>query len=237
MTNMDRYVTNKNMYRNLSSKKTINLLPMYDFYFTHSVVGGEKTLYKILKDGYLRPGKTVDHKNILSTGDLEYVFANINFSRRSRAQPGGDLNNVDVIGNISLQFSPMLLFDQQDTGIIFNRGWFAGPVDTSIWINGSDSLEQKYNKLNQIKEYLKNPTFYPKKLIQDSGYRAHEIMINKPIPLNQYMISINMVGANKYRNRIHKIIEKKYPNVKILECEKDMYGLSIAPSLKNIVNK
>jgi hypothetical protein len=68
-----------------------------DFYFTHSVAGGAKTLYTILKDGYLRPGKDVNHANILSTGELKHIYGNINFS---------DLNNVDIIGNVSLQFSP-----------------------------------------------------------------------------------------------------------------------------------
>lgn len=227
---MDEYTTNKNMYIDLirmtyGKKSLITMFggmiddPRNNFYFTHSVAGGEKVLYTIIKDGFLRPGKDIKHPNIRSPGDLAYVYGNINFS---------DLNNLDTIFNVCLLFSPRLIFDY---GIIFNRGWFKYPRDTSIRIHESDSLEEKYNKLNQIKEYLKNPTFYPFKV---SGYMAHEVMIDRQIPLGEYLMAVNCVCSKKYKKRIHKIINKKYPNVKILDCPKDQYGLSIAPSLNDI---
>ena len=190
-----------------------------NFYFTHSVAGGEKVLYTILKDGYLRPGKDVKHANIYSPGDLEHVYGNINFS---------DLNNIDLIGNVSLQFSPQLMFDY---GMIFNKGWFKYPYDSSIQIHESDTMEEKYKKLNEMKEYVKNPTFYPFKI---SGYMAHEIMIDRAIPLNKYLISINCVCSKKYKKKISKIIKIKYPGVKLLNCVMDD-GYSLPPSLKDIL--
>ncbi len=240
---MDTYKFNKKMYLCLDmvrhDKYNLNtiighdhnnqLIGGYDskndFYITHSVASGEKTLFEILKDGYLRPGKEIHHANILSSGGLENIYANINFC---------DLKNIEYIGNVSLQFSSQLIFD---FGIIFNRGWFMYPRDTSIWIHESDTLAVKYNKLNEIKEYLKNPTFYPKFLIEYSGYIAHEIMIDRPIPLDKYLISINCVCSKKYKNKISKIIRLKYQGVKILDCVLDEYGYSISPSLKDIIEK
>ena len=199
--------------------------PNKNFYFTHSVANDDLTvLYAILKDGYLRPGKDIKHANIRSPGDLEYIYGNLNFS---------DLNNIDILNNVSLQFSPELIFDY---GMIFNRGWFKYPYDTSIWIHESDTLEEKYRKLDEVKEYIKNPTFYPFKV---SGYKAHEIMIDRPIPLNKYLISVNRDWnyPKKYKKMIDKIIRSKYPGVKILDCPKDEKGYTIPPSLDDIIGK
>ena len=103
---IDTYKNNKKMYICINQLYGGND-SKNNFYVTHSVSGGEKTLYTILKDGFLRPGKDIKHANILSTGQLEHVYGNINFC---------DLNNIDNIGNVSLQFSSKLLFD---FGIIF----------------------------------------------------------------------------------------------------------------------
>lgn len=227
MASKNCYLMNKSMYKNMPHYENNRLFggdwSKEDFYFTHSVAGGEKVLYTILKNGFLKPGKYVDHTNILSSDDLEHVYGNINFN---------DLNNIDIIGSVSLQFSPKLIFDY---GMIFNRGWFKYPRETSIFIHESDTLEEKIKKLDEVKEYLKNPTFYPKFLIEGSGYRAHEIMIDQQIPLSKYLISVNCVCSKKYNKKIKKIIKSKYPNVKILNCVKDEKGYSISPSLSDII--
>jgi hypothetical protein len=243
MTTIDTYMVNKRMYLDLNKlcdkKDTIEMIknsnlsnyvlghglsggcadlpkdPRNDFYFTHMVVGGEKVLRTILEDGFLRPGKDVTHSHILSANKLDHIYGNINFGRRSGsgAQPWGDLNNIENMHNTSLQFSPQLILDY---GIIFNRGW-GGITDHSIVIHGSDQLEEKYNKLNKIKEYLKNPSFYPFKV---SGQNEHEILIDRVIPLNEYLISVycETTCSKKNKRRIKKIIEEKYPDAKMLSC-------------------
>lgn len=79
-----------------------------------------------MHDGYLRPGKDVEHQHILSQDDLEYIYGSINF---------GDLNNIDVLENVSLLLHPQLVYDY---GIIFNKGWFAHPYESSIYVHASD---------------------------------------------------------------------------------------------------
>lgn len=222
--NEKTYKLNKKMYNKL---QMLEIESINDFYITHSTTGYE-TLYNILKDGYLRPGSDIDHKHILAPEDLEHIYGNINFS---------DLNNIDIIGNISLQFSPQLLFDY---GLIFNRGWFKYPYETSIYIHESDKLCEKISKLNKIKEYVRNPTFYANHLIKNAGYRAHEIMINKQIPLEKYLISINCVcsdiNQNKYCEKIKNIIDTKYPNVNKINIKLNKYGMTPSPTLDDIVN-
>ena len=65
---------------------------------------------------------------------------------------------------------------------------------------------------------MKNPTYYPKFIIDYSGYLAHEIIIDRSIPLDKYLISIYCVCSKNYKNKISKIIKFKYPDVNILVC-------------------
>lgn len=118
------YIMNKKMYTDLRSpkhdRKYTKIIEHYkdihliggnnqsdtdfrnNFYFTHMVAGGENVLLTILEDGFLKPGKDVTHSNVLSANKLDYVFGNINFC---------DLNNIDFIHDISLQFSHKLILD------------------------------------------------------------------------------------------------------------------------------
>lgn len=107
--------------------------------------------------------------------------------------------------------------------MIFSKGW-SGVTDKSIYLHESDKLEDKYKKISEIKEYLKNPSFYP---FRTSGWLEHEIMIDRPIPLDKYLISINCVCSKEYKKKIKKIVKLKYPRVKILNCPKNEKGLSI----------
>lgn len=225
------YKFNKQMYKSVCVLKNENhknifaggaLVSNDDFYIMHSIFSKDKkTLCTILKDGFLWPGKDVKHPHILSAIDLDNIYGNINFS---------ELRNVEIIGDVSLLFSPRLVFDR---GIIFNKGWFMSPNDSSIRILSSDTLEEKHKKLNDIKKYLKNPTFYSN--ISPKSVLTHEIMVDGPIQLSDYLIGVHCLCSDKYTQKIKQIMKEKYPNAKFLICEKNSEGYSIAPSLNEII--
>lgn len=215
----DKYKKCKNVYKNICKQYMINNIG--DFYITHMIVGGEASLYEILKDGYLRPGKDVKHQHLLAANSLEHIYGNINFC---------DLNNIGTLGSFSLQFHPQVIFDY---GMIFNRGWFKYPYESSVYIYDTDTFEDKIIKLKKIKEYLMNPTFYPKHLSKSlDGKMLHEIMINRPIQLDKYLIGINCVCSDTDKNKIKHIVNLNYPGVKILHIDNIV---SILPTLKELL--
>jgi hypothetical protein len=112
-----------------------------------------------------------------------------------------------------------------------------GSVYRSIWIHKTDDNCVKLSKLSDIEAYVTNPTFYLKHLIQGAGYMAHEIMIDGPIPLDKYLISICFTSFDKkISKKIYHIMKKRYPHVKILDIPKDKYGQTPAPILEDILN-
>lgn len=211
-----------------SNKLTKSFLDTNRFYIVHSTLNAD-SLKNILIDGYLRAGKDVKHEHILAEENLKYIYANINFN---------SLNNIDTIGGYKLFFHPSLVFDYN---VVFNEGWQKYPTKDSIIIKKNYTIEKKIKLLRKIKKYLKNPTFYPQKLIDKAGYRTHEILFNKPISLKKYLIGVEFEEDPNNENYktdhtfIKDILNKKYPHTVLVEIPRNDEGLVEPPKLLELL--
>lgn len=214
------YSHNKHMYLKLCAlTNTQKGGKVYDYYVVHSTTSSD-SLLKILKDGYIRPGKDVKHSKIMSNEDLDYVYANINFD---------SINNISTIGGYKLFIHPKIL---DDVNYVFNTHWSGYPTTDSIVINNKTDRDIKFD---QIKQYILNPTFYPKKLIENAGYRAHELLLDK-IDLKKYLIGVQCEDCSS--TEMKKLIKllKKYPDTKIVYGER-INNLMMPPKLSDLIDR
>lgn len=187
-----------------------------NYYLIHSTFS-QASLSDMLSDGFLRPSIQLKKQSYVSNEKLNYIYANINFD---------DINNIDTVGGYKLFLSPELFFDDAS---VFNKGWFKYPVSSSIHINKNDSRDEKIKKLRIIKRYLKNPTFQPKHMIKDAGYRAHEVLFDKEIDLEKYLIGIECDDCDI--EPFKEILKDRYPNVRLFKGIKNKKGLIEPPPL------
>lgn len=238
----DQYITNKNMYINIKThftnlqsggkRKKRRKKHNNNFYFTHMANQVDNAL-SILKDGYIKLSQDVEVKRKMmgGTDPLPYLYTNIQFD---------DLNNLMEIGGIILLLHPKLAYEYD---LIFNKYWSKYPTDISIIINKSDTLKNKKLKIKEIKEYIKNPTFYENTPFGDRfddlsklGIMSHEVLFDKQIPLDEYLLGVICSGcSDEIIKQIKKLI-KQYPNAKILKHKKDKDGELRLPTLNNILN-
>lgn len=177
-----------------------------NFYFIHGTKN-IMTLLSILKDGDIKLGKDVPKQYRKLSGDqpLEYIYNHIYFE---------DLKNLTHLQDYSLIISPDII---KDYGICFNKGWQVGPTKDSIIIEKDNDNKTIATKLKEIRKFIKNPTL-PQKIIEFSPFLHHEVLFDKPIQLDKYLLGIMCLKCDndpKF-NHIEKIIKEKYPNVKIL---------------------
>jgi hypothetical protein len=217
------YKQNRTDYLNLQNIHKTNITKgggefKNNFYFIHTTLNSD-TLTKILKDGFLRPSiQLKEFKSILSAERRKHIYTNINFD---------DLKNVEYVGGYKLFMSPKIIYDYDS---IFNRGWFVSPYDTSVFIYEKDDPKDKISKITSIKEYLKNPTFYPKFLIEGAGYLAHEMLFDKEIDLKKYLIGIECDECDL--KELNDLLKKEgYENVKIYVGKLNAKGLYDSPSI------
>lgn len=220
MSSYRSYADNKLLYFRLREMSSTQLIGgnvseniNYGFYFTH-FVSTPDTVFQILKDGCIKLSKDVPIENRVFSGTdpIEYLYTNIQFD---------DVNNLQPTGDVTLLLSPQLFYDFD---LIFNKAWLKFPVIDSIYVYNHDSLEIKENKLQQIKKYVFNPTFYADtplgKIVgnlRTLGRMSHEILFTKQIPLEQYLIGILCPNeSDEFKETIRDLI-KTYPNAKILD--------------------
>jgi len=176
------------------------------FYFIHGTKN-INTLYKILKDGKINLGSDVPKQFRYLAGDepLNYIYANMYFE---------DLNNLSHMRDFTLIIHPDIIKHQK---IIFNKGWQVGPSKDSIIINKKDDNNTITKKIKQMKEFIKNPSSLPQKVKEFGSFYHHEILFDEPIQLNKYLLGIVCLKCENDPNfnKIKKLINTKYPNVKI----------------------
>ena len=208
--------------------------------FNHKKQKCDKLLNKIFGSNFYFVHATGDLKSILKSGKIK-ISSKINKDDRSFTFATDNphpyayciaiyddipLNVVNNVSIYSLLIDPRILLNED---IIFNSGWWAEPIDIkkqtnkifSIYLNKSDSKEDRLKKLQKIKNYIETHEYVTK----DNGkfyYNLHEFLFCKNINLKKYLIGI---VRSDYRSNhdilemklITKIINKKYHNVKIYE--------------------
>lgn len=212
-----RETKNNNDNTNLESKEFRE-----NFYLVHSTFS-HASLLDILNDGFLRPSVQLKKQTYISGEKLNYIYANINFD---------DINNIDTVGGYKLFLSPELFFDE---GFVFNKGWFKYPVSSSIHVNKNETRYEKIKKLKIIKKYLKNPSFQPKHLIKNAGYRAHEILFDKEIDLEKYLIGVECDDCEI--DLLDDLLRERYPIARLFKGIKNKKGLIEPPQLSYFMSQ
>lgn len=149
-------------------------------------------LLLILNDKVLYANKYISNKHMRLSGQerSRYVYMGIY-----------DANSPNF--GVALLFDPKIL---KDESFIFNYGWLATPTDTSIYVNKNDSIDINKKKLTTIFNYLS----------KTSKITDNEILFLGRILLCDYLIGVLCPNCdNTTIDKIRKIIDKEYKNVKI----------------------
>lgn len=176
-----------------------------NFYFIHGTKN-INTLLSILKEGIIKPGKDIPEQyRKLSGGQaLDYIYGHIYFE---------NLNNLTHYPDFTLIINPKII---GELDIVFNKGWTVKPDNNSIFLYKTDNTNVINEKLNQIKNFLKDPQL-PKKVKEFSPFYHHEMLFTDNIHLKNNLLGIvcNDCEKDKNFNKIKKIIDEKYPGTKL----------------------
>lgn len=173
-------------------------------YLTHFTDASTKNILKILKDGYLRPSIKTKNKRLFGRDLSEYIYLMIEDKD----------NNFTYIkpGAVFYLDINLLLRDI----FYLSEGWYAENIKIKTKkIDGKKITEDKLIK--KLKNFIKKMKKKDKTkvIISDNVYMdrlfSHEIKIKKDIPLDKYLIKIELQQDKD--NKIKKYIKKKYPNV------------------------
>lgn len=198
---MDFYKYQKYKYKNNQNGGKLN---NNNFTFVHNTFGHDN-LVSILKSGVIKLGSDVEKERRKLSGGIpmDNIYMNINFD---------DLNNLSNI--CGLIFSSKL---PDDYDITINAGWGNKKI---VKIKSNDSPKKKNNKLQKVKDYLKNPSsLLSQKLVELlPDNMNHEVLFSKEIYISKYLICISLCGSTKKEiKNIKKIIkEQKLDHIKII---------------------
>lgn len=181
------------------------------FYFVH-FTKDINSILKILKDGYIHPGKKVP-KKYRYFGDpdgMEDIYANIYFE---------DLDNLHYLPNYSLIINPDII---KTHNIVFHKGWGGGLFGKTITIKKNQQSKTKNKKIKEIKDWLKNIprakniTDHQYKFIKKKGMYQQEALFDESINVDNYVIGIICVDQNKNKvKKLNKLLQK-YPDIKLI---------------------
>lgn len=170
----------------------------------HESVKSLKVMYKILKEGYLKPGIQEGTYGLIPGEGMEFIFLMFfdiglrnNFKKnkllRTCMKPNYLLN-------------PELLLD----GINYlNKDWYGGKINNSIKIEGKkiDNIDKKVKELRKIITSNKKFLMF-----------THEFLIKKKINLKKYLKKIVITDLDKDKELYDKIIDilkKEYPTTDV----------------------
>lgn len=197
MSYFHKYRKYKNKYQILKQQLEQKLL-FDNFYFLHFTT--RNNLLDILSDGIILPGKNVPvSKRTLRKNPLDNIYALIYFN---------DLKNISIMPSYALIINPNIILDYTTK---FYKGW--GTIPNPIIIYPNDSLTTIKHKIAEIKNFIANPIDLPP-ILQSSEIMTHEVLFDKPIPLDKYLLGIICKNCNE--NKIRNIIKNtEYANVPI----------------------
>ncbi|XWV25434.1 hypothetical protein QJ856_gp0328 [Tupanvirus deep ocean] len=170
-----------------------------NYYLLHGT--DTEHLKKILQQGFILSGRYLpdDETRLGGWEKLPYVYCSIYFD---------DIKNLSHSFGYSFIIDPRIIWD---SGMIFNKGWMVHPTNDSIIIRPHDVDYD--NKINSIKEYIKNP---PGPITNLPPIMAHEVLIKDKIDVRKYVVGLILPGFEGIGNDIQKILEEGgYKNIKI----------------------
>lgn len=208
----------KHKYKKYKSKY-IKLKQLNEGYY---LVHGTDSVHinKILEQGYIYSGRYLpdDETRLGGWEKLPYVYCNIYFD---------DVKNLPHSHGYTLILHPKII---KDKGIIFNKGWAVHPTKDSIFIKPND--ENYDEKINLIKELVKNPTYLPKYDNKPNPLHPimhHEVLIKDKIDVHKYLIGLLLPGLEGMSDNIQQILDKNgYKNIKI-------FTTSDLPNVKELI--
>lgn len=116
-----------------------------------------------------------------------------------------DLHNLTHMRDFSFIIKPSIINEQK---VIFNKGW-----QTDIT---SNSIIMSDTTINQVKDYLANPTGIPQKVIDTSPFYHHEILFTEPIKIDNILAIVCNECSKKMVKKIKKIIKEMNYDIKII---------------------
>lgn len=180
----------------------------------HKSVLSLKTMYKILKEGYLKPGSQVGQEGLWGQEEvgMDFIFLmffDIGYGRLMQKTLKKD-KFLKTCDKPNYLFNPELLLDRIT---YLNMNWRGNKHTNSIKINGKkiDNIDKKVKELRKIITSNKNFMVM----------FTHEFLIKKKINLKKYLkkIVITDLGKNKkekeFYNKIIDILKKNYPNTEV----------------------
>ena len=151
------------------------------------------TLYNILQSGYLKSGKEVGKRRLIGDNPFsKYIFVTLLIPGYLQNLPHFELRTNLLLYNVSY----------------LNLGWNAKPEKDAIKIYGSKINKKQLTKI--LSNYISD--------MKDSGY-VHEILVENKIDLKKYLTAIridNCMKKYKICKKLLKLLEKEYPDVKIV---------------------
>lgn len=193
-----KYTKYKTKYRTL---KNSNNNSNNNTYILHSPLQFEN-LVGILNDSVIKLGKDVPKRlrNLSADVDQPYIFGRFYFK---------DIPKTHIKWNV-------LIFDKSimsDYDIAFNLGWHASINDKSLMFYHNDSDTIRNKKIKYVKKLINNSINDTEIDVMD-----HEILFQKPINIKKYLKAIVFRTNNKSKIKlIQDIVNKKYPNVKLID--------------------
>ncbi len=119
------------------------------------------------------------------------------------------MDNLTYLRNFTLILSEKLL---KKYDAIFHKGWTGNQITK---IKHTDTKKEKETKLRKIKKFIKNPIELPEILRDPTGLMLHEVLFDKNISIDKYLIGIVCNHCDKSKIKIKEI--KRYTNVPIYE--------------------
>jgi len=202
-----------------------------NFYFAHTTKF--ENIYQILKS------KKIKIKNKNENYKAGAIFLNENSTNYAYCWVKYDSVKLEIgaLSSVVLLLDPRILLHED---IIFNTSWLGKPFDKnefdpnslnitnlndkkkdflfngfSIYLNKSDSKQERLEKLKRIKTYIEIGNSPERNEVY---YLSHEFLFSKNIDLKKYLIGItfgSVSSSDKNIKKINKILEKKYKYVKI----------------------
>ena len=182
----------------------------------HKSVLSLKTMYKILKEGYLKPGSQVGQEGLWGQEEvgMDFIFLmffDIGYGRLMQKTLKKD-KLLKTCDKPNYLFNPELLLDRIT---YLNMNWKGKKHTNSIKINGK-KIDNIDNKIKELRKIITNDKKY-------SMFFTHEFFIKKKINLKKFLkkIVITDLGKNKNKNekelynKIIDILKNKYTNTEI----------------------
>ncbi|BCS82493.1 hypothetical protein QLL95_gp0361 [Cotonvirus japonicus] len=218
-----KYLKYKKKYIKLKSKFNQMNNCVHNYYFVHGTFRFQN-LIDILKSGKIYSGKYLQPEQRglcgMDPGDkgCENIYANIYFE---------DIDNIESTRSFTLLLHPKIIYEK---GFIFSKGWTSRK---DIVVSASDTPIEINRKLNEIRDFLKNPSELSEFIQKSSGTYHHEVQFDSPIELDKNnLIGIICENCNNDELKLIKEIikDKSYDKIKI------MTKTSPLPKLEKIIN-